>query len=520
MKSHKRNVDGSLLSGSDILDSLYEQDAQTGSPTEAEPQSETHRDDPAPVRRSPISPSILQTLVAVIEGLIIAGIGFAVWVFYLRDFSGIAMHIYLPVILIAGIFVPVVNHAGGLYRLSTLIRCLPELSRVAVFWTLIVGAIMVVMFFLKAGEEYSRFWMVGWYLGGLAGLSLYRVGIAGLVRRWNKDGRFDQLVAIVGGGKPVEELIDALEGTANVNIRIAGFFDDRSNDRSPGSIKGYRKLGNYDDLIKYARTHRLDLLIVALPITAERRLLEVLKRLWILPLDIRLSAYTHKLRFRPRTYSYVGNVPVFDVFDKPLSEWDIVVKAVEDRVLAGLMLAILAPVMAMVALAVKLDSRGPVLFKQKRYGFNNELIEVYKFRSMRTDMTDADARQLVTKNDPRVTRVGRFIRKTSLDELPQLFNVLKGELSLVGPRPHATQAKAADRLYTEVVEGYFARHKVKPGVTGWAQVNGWRGETDTEEKIRRRVEHDLYYIENWSVLFDLYILARTPLALLNTNSAY
>jgi lipopolysaccharide/colanic/teichoic acid biosynthesis glycosyltransferase len=181
----------------------------------------------------------------------------------------------------------------------------------------------------------------------------------------------------------------------------------------------------------------------------------------------------------------------------------------------------LSPVMALVALAIKLDSPGPVLFKQKRYGFNNDLIEVYKFRSMRVEDSDATAAKLVTKGDPRVTRVGRFIRKTSLDELPQLFNVVfKGNLSLVGPRPHAVNAKAEARRYDEAVDGYFARHRVKPGLTGWAQINGWRGETDTHEKIQNRVEHDLYYIENWSVLFDFCILLRTPFALLNTESAY
>ncbi|MEZ5877082.1 MAG: sugar transferase [Tepidamorphaceae bacterium] len=148
------------------------------------------------------------------------------------------------------------------------------------------------------------------------------------------------------------------------------------------------------------------------------------------------------------------------------------------------------------------------------------MIEVYKFRSMSTDMSDANASKLVTKDDPRVTRVGKFIRKTSLDELPQLFNVLRGELSLVGPRPHALQAKAAEHLYDDVVVGYFARHKVKPGITGWAQINGWRGETDTQEKIQRRVEHDLYYIENWSIWFDIYILAMTPVSLMDTRSAY
>jgi lipopolysaccharide/colanic/teichoic acid biosynthesis glycosyltransferase len=176
--------------------------------------------------------------------------------------------------------------------------------------------------------------------------------------------------------------------------------------------------------------------------------------------------------------------------------------------------------MLLVALAIRLDSKGPVLFKQKRYGFNNELIEVFKFRSMYHAASDADAAKLVTKGDSRVTRVGRFIRRTSLDELPQFFNVLRGELSLVGPRPHATKAKAADQLYNDVVDGYFARHRVKPGITGWAQVNGWRGETDTAEKLQRRVEHDLYYIENWSLAFDLYILWRTPISLLKSENAY
>jgi exopolysaccharide biosynthesis polyprenyl glycosylphosphotransferase len=247
----------------------------------------------------------------------------------------------------------------------------------------------------------------------------------------------------------------------------------------------------------------------------------MLRKLWVLPVDIRLAAHQNKLQFRPRSYSYIGNVPVIDVADRPIADWDVVMKWVFDKIVGGLLLIAALPVMALVALAIKIDSRGPVLFKQRRYGFNNDLIEVYKFRSMYASSGDATASKLVTRNDARVTRVGRIIRKTSLDELPQLFNVVfKGNLSLVGPRPHAVNAKAETRLYDEAVDGYFARHRVKPGLTGWAQINGWRGETDTQEKIQQRVEHDLYYIENWSVLFDIYIVARTPFALLNTENAY
>ena len=171
------------------------------------------------------------------------------------------------------------------------------------------------------------------------------------------------------------------------------------------------------------------------------------------------------------------------VMDKPLSDWDRVLKNVEDRVLGALMLLLVSPVMALVAVAVRLESKGPIFFRQKRYGFNSELIEVLKFRSMYVEQQDATATKLVTRDDPRVTRVGRFIRRTSLDELPQLINVVKGQMSLVGPRPHATGAKAERDLYENVVQGYFARHRMKPGVTGWAQINGWRGETDTHEKL-------------------------------------
>jgi exopolysaccharide biosynthesis polyprenyl glycosylphosphotransferase len=212
---------------------------------------------------------------------------------------------------------------------------------------------------------------------------------------------------------------------------------------------------------------------------------------------------------------------VLDVFDRPITDWDVVMKWLFDKVIGGFALVALSPLMALVAILIKLDSPGPVFFMQRRHGFNNENIEVYKFRSLYADKTDRDARKSVTKDDPRVTRVGRFIRKTSIDELPQLFNVVfKGNLSLVGPRPHAVNQRLEDRLFDEAVDGYFARHRVKPGITGWAQINGWRGEITSPDKIERRVEHDLYYIENWSLLLDLYILMRTPVTLLKGENAY
>jgi Undecaprenyl-phosphate glucose phosphotransferase len=413
-----------------------------------------------------------------------------------------------------------VFQAFGLYTIHSLLRVAEQSARVVMAWTSVFAIFMALIFFTKLGDHYSRVWLASWYGVGLASLVCFRTVMGGLVRHWNKHGRLDRKAVIVGGGERAGDLIRALKSSSDTDITITGIFDDRGDERSPATVAGYPKLGRVSQLVDFARQRRVDLLIVSLPIAAENRLLEMLKQLWVLPVDIRLSAHTAKLRFRPRAYSYIGNVPLLDVFDKPLSGWDSIIKMLEDRVLAFLVLALASPVMLAIALAIKATSKGPVFFKQRRYGFNNELIEVYKFRSMYAEQTDNSASKLVTRDDPRVTPLGRFIRKTSLDELPQLINVLKGDLSLVGPRPHATLAKAADRLYTEVVDGYFARHRVKPGITGWAQVNGWRGETDTAEKIERRVEHDLYYIENWSLLFDLYIILTTPFALLKTENAY
>lgn len=359
-----------------------------------------------------------------------------------------------------------------------------------------------------------------WFAASAALLISWRFVVARLLAHFTAEGRLVRRTVIVGGGSDAEALITALEADNVKELHILGVFDDRTDERSAASTAGYPKLGNFDQLPDYCRNSGVDLLIITVPVTAEQRLLQILKRMFTLPVDVRISALSSKLRLSASAYSYIGRVPMLALMDKPLTDWDRVVKNIEDRVLGAVLLLLAAPVMALVALAVRLDSKGPILFKQRRYGFNNELIGVLKFRSMYTEATDASASKLVTKGDPRVTRVGRFIRKTSLDELPQLINVVRGEMSLVGPRPHATEAKASSDLYQTVVDGYYSRHRMKPGVTGWAQINGWRGETDTHEKIQRRVEADLYYIDRWSVLFDLYVIAMTPLALLSRKNAY
>jgi Undecaprenyl-phosphate glucose phosphotransferase len=472
--------------------------------------------------RAGYSPIVVAGTVRLIEVAIVALVGFAVYFAYVvpNDGIGFAWR-YAGAIAGIAVLALLAFQVADIYQIQAFRGHEKQYMRLASAWSVVFLIAISVSFFAKAGDQFSRAWLGGFYVLGLCALIGFRRALFLLVRRWTREGRLDRRTVVVGADRNGETLISSLAAQRDSDVRVIGVFDDRGEARNASSREGVQKLGTVDELVEFARHTRVDLVIFSLPISAEARILQMLRKLWVLPVDIRLSAHTNKLRFRPRSYSYIGNVPVIDIFDKPIADWDVVMKWLFDKVVGALALLFVAPIMALVALAIKLDSKGPVLFKQRRYGFNNELIEVYKFRSMYVDQTDASAQRLVRKNDPRVTRVGRFIRKTSLDELPQLFNVVfAGNLSLVGPRPHAVHAKAENRIYDEAVDGYFARHRVKPGITGWAQINGWRGETDSQEKIQRRVEHDLYYIENWSILFDVYILARTPFALLNLESAY
>ena len=464
-----------------------------------------------------ISPVIVAGLVRMGDWLVIAGLGIGVYAGYLGSQLGWSAPYLLTIASMATAAVGLFQ-ALGLYTPFGLRSIGHQGSRLTAGWIALFGVMLAIGFFTNSGDHVSRLWVGLWFVSGMIGLMVFRGVVVALVNHWTASGSLTRNAALIGGGPQAEELVAALRASPSSDLNLIGFFDDRGGERSADSCAGLPKLGSVDDALSFARIAKLDMLIVTLPLSAEKRVLDMVRKLWVLPIDVRLAAHTAKLRFRPRAYSYIGSVPFLAVFDRPLTDWNYAAKALLDRVLGALMLIGLSPVMLTVALAVKLTSRGPILFRQKRFGFNNEPIEVYKFRSMYTDMCDANAVKVVTKGDPRVTPVGRFIRKTSLDELPQLFNVVfRGDLSLVGPRPHAVKGHLEGAPFEEVIHGYFARHRVKPGMTGWAQVNGWRGEMDTIKKVERRVEHDLYYIENWSILFDIQILAMTPLALLAKN---
>jgi Undecaprenyl-phosphate glucose phosphotransferase len=255
-----------------------------------------------------------------------------------------------------------------------------------------------------------------------------------------------------------------------------------------------------------------------MPWSAEDEITAVTERLKELPVNVFVSMdlVGFQLDFRP-TVDNASNLPMFEVVHKPISGWNSILKRIEDLTLGIGALIALSPLLVLIAILIKIDSPGPVFFRQARLGFNNKHFDIYKFRSMyHRDIPEKRVKQ-ASRGDPRITRVGRFIRRTSIDELPQLFNVIGGSMSLVGPRPHAL---SHNEEFSEKVRGYFARHRVKPGITGWAQVNGLRGETDTLEKITARTEHDIYYTDNWSLVFDFRILMLTVVSVLFHKEAY
>jgi putative colanic acid biosynthesis UDP-glucose lipid carrier transferase len=282
-----------------------------------------------------------------------------------------------------------------------------------------------------------------------------------------------------------------------------------------GLVQG-KPIGGMEDVAHYVREHNIDLVYISLPMSRQQRILKLLD-------DLRDS--TASVYFVPDIFLFdlvqsrfdrINGVPVISVCDTPFFGLRSLLKRGSDILIATLILILISPLMALIAMGIKLSSPGPVLFSQRRYGLDGEPIKVYKFRTM-TVSEDGDRVVQAKKNDQRVTPFGKFLRKTSLDELPQFINVLQGRMSVVGPRPHAV---AHNEMYRKVIKNYMIRHKVKPGITGWAQVNGLRGETDTIDKMEARIEYDLDYLRNWSILLDLWIIVKTIKVVAGDKNAF
>ena len=359
-----------------------------------------------------------------------------------------------------------------------------------------------------------------WVLLALGGIIAVRLVLAQLVKRWRVAGRLKQLVAVYGTGDLAERLVERLAASCPESIEIVGVFDDRSARRIAGP--GLRELahGTTVELVELSREFEIDRIVVALPHSAEQRLLEILRKLHKMPVEISLAPDMVGFSLAAKDDEEFGGLPLLDVYGRPLSFGQSLIKTAFDRTAAALGLIALSPLLLLVAAAIKLDSKGPVLFRQNRYGFGDRVIGVYKFRTMKAEAADANGERQTAVNDPRITRIGGFLRRSSIDELPQLLNVLRGELSLVGPRPHAVSMRVRQRRNEDIVPDYAMRHHVKPGITGWAQVNGYHGPVDTEHALHERVTYDLDYINNWSLWFDIRILLRTLFIVFGRRHAY
>jgi polysaccharide biosynthesis protein PslA len=420
--------------------------------------------------------------------------------------------------IVAAFVYLLIADAMGLNEVDGQLSLRAAWRRVLIAWVASAAVLTMLGFLLKVSEEFSRGWVVVWFSGTAAGLLATRTLLNRLTANLKQQGALDQRVAIFGTGDQAERLADYIRGHDKLTLRIVGFYDDRESSRIGKTSLPLR--GDIQELIRDIRSGRVDQVIIALPWSADQRLREIVETLALTPVRIRLAPEVASFIFASRPVVLLGGLPMMTLFERPISGFDRAIKALEDYVLGSLLLLLCAPVMLLVAIAIKLDSPGPVFFRQNREGFNNRPIRVWKFRSMHVDRCEQDGIVQATRKDPRVTRVGAFIRRTSLDELPQLFNVLNGSMSLVGPRPHAPSTKAGERIFSEVVATYAARHNVKPGITGWAQVCGLRGETRTEADLERRLQHDLHYVEKWSLWFDLYILLRTAASVLTHRTAY
>ena len=389
-----------------------------------------------------------------------------------------------------------------------------EVRAITLGWTLVLFLLFTFAFTTKMGAEFSRGWIGIWALLGWGILVSGRV-LLRMALRWLRSHGFNQRrIVIVGTEGLGEEVSRRLLASPWIGLQVEGFFS-----ASPArhAEPGVPILGGLSDVAGYVEEEHIDQVWIALPLKDEHKLKSLLHALRHSVADIRFIPDIFGFRLLNHSVTEVVGFPVMNLSVTPMVGMNRVVKALEDRVLALLILILISPLLLVIALAVKLSSHGPVLFKQKRMGWDGQHFVVYKFRSMVEHREEGGKLTQASIGDARVTPLGGFLRRTSLDELPQFFNVLQGSMSIVGPRPHAIEHH---QQFKGLVDDYMLRHKVKPGITGWAQINGWRGETDTIEKMRKRVEFDLYYIENWSLWFDLRIILLTVFRGFINNNAY
>lgn len=395
-----------------------------------------------------------------------------------------------------------------------------QLQRLVSTWCIALSVVVGILFLFKSGSDFSRGWMIVWAaITPIFLIMSHRVEPA-VVALLRKVGFNRRRLAIVGATAQAERLLEVFhQDEASKSFDLIGVFDEGSADQIDHNAEVALR-GSLDDLQRFCRSESVDAIVIALPSSESKRITSTIERLMEVPADIYLGPDLAHFDLALRPGTYLGSVPMTSLTRLPMRDWAGIAKWIEDKIIVFLAAILLAPLLALTALLIKLDTPGPVLFKQRRFGFNNVAFDVYKFRTMEVDQCDSTGVRQTSRDDKRVTRVGRFLRRTSIDELPQLINVWIGDMSIVGPRAHPVDMMVANQPYNEIVRHYAGRHRVKPGITGLAQVNGNRGEVTTREKAEGRVRYDLFYIENWSIWLDLSIILRTIIRLPFDRSAY
>ena len=409
-------------------------------------------------------------------------------------------------------------HFSDVYRSwrGSLLRS-REFVRLLGAWLIVVLALLFLGYITKKSQDYSRQLFLTWFVITPLILAVWRGWLQILLGELRRRGFNTRTVAIVGASELGAHLAETILEAPWMGLRPVGFYDGRR----PSGLRPLKRgpidvVGNFENLIKHAHEGRIDMVYIALPMRAEARVRELIAKLSDTTVSVYLVPDFLMYDLLHASWGNVGDLPVVSISETPFYGVDGFVKRMEDVILAGSLITLFAIPMIFIAIGVKLSSPGPLFFKQRRYGLRGDQIEVWKFRTMSV-LEDGDKVVQAKKNDPRVTRFGAFLRRTSLDELPQLINVLQGSMSMVGPRPHAV---AHNEHYRKQIDRYMLRHKVKPGITGLAQVNGWRGETETLDKMQKRIEFDLAYIQNWSLWLDIKIIFQTMFVVFSDKHAY
>jgi len=428
---------------------------------------------------------------------------------YEQEFTGY----YLALMIISYFISSYVFEQTSIYRRWRDGNLLAYIRDTFVGWGIVVAILNLIGYASKLSHHYSEQVILTWFIVTPLALLASHITVRFIADQLRKSGGLRSAV-IVGANDTSLKLMRRIKDFPYLLIDIRGYFDVRNDDRIQGGMGP--RLGDIGDVADYARKHNIEMIFISLPMSAQPRIREILDDLHDTTASIYFLPDVYIFDLMQAHFNNIGGLPVVAICESPYTGVDSVVKNVSDFVLALLILLLLSPLMVGIALAVKLTSPGPAIFRQRRYGLNGEEFIVYKFRTMKVS-EDGSRIEQAHFDDPRITKVGAFLRRTSLDELPQFINVLQGRMSIVGPRPHAV---AHNELYRKLIKGYMLRHKVKPGITGWAQVNGLRGETEVLEKMQRRIELDLYYLQNWSIWLDLWIIMRTVWVVLRRDNAY